>query len=124
MRGKRFGLISLAMFTLVFLNVVPIPFSKHQPLPTLTIYTCPKSFTGIVGFNQRLAIASWLMIEPRPEIILMCNDSGVDRVARDLGFVHNPNIPHSASGAPHVDAIMKSGEDLGTCHGDVTVMSW
>ena len=58
----------------------------------LTIGTVPRAFTGLHKIKQENALNSWVRIEPRPEIILLCDDPGVERAAQEFGCKFVPDI--------------------------------
>jgi len=58
----------------------------------LTIFSIPKSFEGSCRIRQENAIQSWCRLEPRPSVILFCDDLGVEETAAKLGCVYEPDI--------------------------------
>lgn len=42
----------------------------------LTIFSYPKPFKGHIDVIQRNAINSWTLLNPKPEIILACDEEG------------------------------------------------
>ena len=71
----------------------------------ITIFSAPKPFTNPHIANiQRNAIASWTKL-PDVDIILLGDEPGLADVARELGVKHIPDIAHSPSGAPLMDAM-------------------
>lgn len=77
----------------------------------ITIFTIPYKFEGIFKVRQENAIQCWQRIVKDVEIILFCDDSGVDKAAKQFGCVHVPDIGRNQWGTPLVsDAFMKAQE--------------
>lgn len=51
----------------------------------LTLVTVPLPFDGPKGLAQRNALGSWLMLNPRPEILFIDEKGGLDDVAERVG---------------------------------------
>lgn len=81
----------------------------------LTLFAVPKPFAGHIDVIQRNALMSWARLEPRPEVILMGDDEGVEQVANELSFVHLGGLPTSDFGTPLVNEIftMAAGRAVG-----------
>jgi len=75
----------------------------------VAIFTVPKAFTGHIGTIQRNAIKSWMMLDPRPEIILLGNEEGIAEVACELGVTHIADIEYNEFGTPLVSSILRAG---------------
>jgi hypothetical protein len=71
----------------------------------LTIFSCPKAFEGKTAVNQYNAVKSWLLLDPKPEIILIGDDNGVEGVCRDLDLCHIPDVERNEYGTPLVNSI-------------------
>lgn len=52
---------------------------------SLTLVTVPLPFDGPKGLAQRNALGSWLLLNPRPEIIFIDEKGGLDDIARRVG---------------------------------------
>ena len=76
----------------------------------LTIFSCPKPFRGHVDVTQRNAIRSWLLLDPRPDVILLGDDEGVAEAARDLGVRHIPEVARNEFGTPLMSALFEEAE--------------
>lgn len=79
---------------------------------TLTIYACPKAFTGHFATIQWNAIRSWTLLEPKPRIVLLGSDSGVGEAARELGVEQVESLPRSEFGTPLVPGIFQHIREL------------
>jgi hypothetical protein len=76
----------------------------------ITIFAMPKAFRGHFDVIQRNALRSWMLLEPKPEIILLGNDAGVGEVAREFGLVHVPDVRCNSLGTPLVSDIFGKAE--------------
>lgn len=76
----------------------------------LTIFTCPKSFKGHIDIIQRNAINSWLLLEPKPEVLLIGDDEGVSQLAQELGVCHLANLEINDYGTPLVSSLFRIAE--------------
>jgi hypothetical protein len=85
-----------------------------EPEPMLTIFSCPKPFRGHVNITQRNAIQSWLLLEPRPDVILLGDDEGVSRVAAEYKVRHIPKVECSEFGTPLVSSLFEESEKAST----------
>jgi hypothetical protein len=54
----------------------------------LTLFSCPRAFTGHIGIIQVNAIHSWTLLKPKPEIILFGDDEGVKEISAKFGARH------------------------------------
>jgi len=77
----------------------------------LTIFSCPKPFRGHVSITQKNAIRSWLLLDPRPDVILLGNDEGVAETARELGARHIPDVECNEFGTPLLSSIFAKAEE-------------
>jgi hypothetical protein len=78
----------------------------------LTLFAIPKPFEGHSGLIQRNAITSWLALEPRPEIILLGRETGVEEVVREFGLRWFPDLGRTEYGTPLLgDAFRKVGAE-------------
>lgn len=76
----------------------------------LTIFSCPKPFKGNIDIIQRNAITSWLLLQPRPEIILIGDEEGTAEVCREFGLRHILEVQRNENGIPLVNAIFGIGQ--------------
>ncbi|MEM4297001.1 MAG: glycosyl transferase family 2, partial [Nitrososphaerota archaeon] len=59
----------------------------------ITLFACPRSFTDEhIALIQTKAIQSWLLLEPRPQIILLGNEKGVKEISQEYDIEHIPDI--------------------------------
>ena len=76
----------------------------------ITFLASPKAFRGTDAENQRRAITSWLLTQPRVEVILYGDAPGASRVCEELGCIHARSIDAAPSGVPYFNAIVKHAE--------------
>jgi len=79
----------------------------------LTLFAIPKAFQGHVDRIQRNAIASWLALEPQPEIILLGDDAGTAEVAAEFGVQHIPTIRRNEYGTPLMNSMFEAAQRVG-----------
>jgi hypothetical protein len=80
----------------------------------LTIFSCPKPFRGPVDVTQRNAVRSWLLLKPKPEVILLGDDEGVGRVAAELKVRHIPRVECNEFGTPLMSSLFRQAEEAST----------
>jgi hypothetical protein len=78
----------------------------------LTIFATPKPFRGHIDVIQRNAIASWMYLQPTPQVILMGDEEGIAAAAADYGCFHMPEISRNEYGTPLVSAVFAEAERL------------
>jgi hypothetical protein len=71
----------------------------------LTIFTTGKPFEGHIGVIQRNALASWKLLHPDCEIILLGDEDGAAEAAADLELKHIPSIARNEVGTPLLDDL-------------------
>ena len=76
----------------------------------ITLFACPKSFSGHIEVIQRNAIKSWILLEPRPEIILLGDDNGIAEVCREFDLIHVPGVEKNEYGTPFVNSVFGIGQ--------------
>ncbi|MCS6789613.1 MAG: hypothetical protein NZ580_01325, partial [Bacteroidia bacterium] len=71
----------------------------------------PKPFTDPnITQQQILALESWLFMRPRPQIIYIGEEEGVEEVCRQYGVEFIPDVARRPSGLPLISDIFKRGE--------------
>jgi hypothetical protein len=73
----------------------------------LTIFSCPKPFSGQTGVIQRNAIRSWTLLTPSPEILLMGGEEGSQAVARECGAECVEAVATNQRGTPLISAMFQ-----------------
>ena len=73
----------------------------------LTIFTTPRAFAGQFDVIQRNAIASWIRLQPRPQVLLMGNESGTAEVCSQFGVEHVPEVRVNEFGTPFADSMIE-----------------
>ncbi len=74
----------------------------------LTIFSCPKPFKGHIEIIQRNAIQSWSRLLPKPQIILMGDEQGVQEIAREFGLEHAGSIRRNPYGTFLLSSIFEA----------------
>lgn len=77
----------------------------------LTIFACPRGFSGKHAVIQRNAVLSWTRLMPKAEVILCCDDPGTAGLCRELGLKHLPDIARSPQGTPLVNDIFLKAQE-------------
>lgn len=80
----------------------------------ITLFTTPKPFHDHIEIIQRNAIASWIHLNPKPEILLFGNEPGAAEVAQEFGITHVPDIVRNDFGTPRVDGLFLEARRLAT----------
>ncbi len=78
----------------------------QQTMPGITIFAAPKPFVDShIATIQRNAIRSWLALGPQVEVLLVGDEAGIARVARELGVKHLGAVERNPKGTPLISAI-------------------
>ena len=73
----------------------------------LTLFSAPKPFTNPhVAMIQRNAIRSWTLL-PDVEVVLLGEEHGLAKAARELGVKHLPNVARNESGTPLISSMFQ-----------------
>lgn len=76
----------------------------------LTIFTTAKPFEGHIGIIQRNALASWKLLHPECEIILLGDEDGAAEAAADLDLKHIPSVARNEFGTPLLDDLFEKAK--------------
>ncbi len=74
-------------------------------LPQVTLVTTFKPQTGVFQYLQENALCSWLALKPQPEVLIVGESAGVDRLAKKYGVRYIRNVRTTPSGVPLVNDI-------------------
>ena len=78
-----------------------------DPIPVLTLFSSPKPFSDPhIAMIQRNAILSWKQL-PQAEIILLGNEAGVAKAARDLHTKHLAQVECNRNGTPLISSMIQ-----------------
>lgn len=80
----------------------------------LTLFSLPKPFRGNIDLIQHNAIISWMLLEPKPEIILIGDEEGTAEVSKKFGLRYIPQIEKNEFGTPLVNSILEIGQSNAT----------
>ena len=73
----------------------------------LTLFTVPKPFRGHIGDIQRNAIESWRALHHDVQVVLVGDEEGVERAARDAHVEHVGGLARSDRGTPRLDSAFE-----------------
>ena len=76
----------------------------------LTLFAMPKPFEGHIEVIQRNAIRSWTLLDPRPQIILIGNETGTAEIVREFELTHIPEVGCNEYGTPFLPDIFARAE--------------
>ena len=82
--------------------------------PAVSIFCMPKPFEGHIGVIQRNAIRSWTLLRPRPQVILVGDETGTAEVADETGATRVPDVRCNEFGTPLVDDIFRQARQQAT----------
>ena len=74
----------------------------------LTVFSIPKPFLGHIGVVQRNALGSWMRLGVGVQVLLLGNDEGVAKAAREAGAEHVPDIERNEYGTPLVNSAFST----------------
>ena len=81
----------------------------------ITFFSIPKSFVGKNIIHQRNAILSWLSINPKPNVCLLGNETGVKEICNEFDLFHIKDIKCNEFGTPLLnnafDKVMNLSND-------------
>ena len=79
----------------------------------LTIFSAPKPFRDPrIVMIQRNAIGSWRRLRDI-QVLLMGNEDGVERVARETGAIHVGDVATNAQGTPLISSMVHAARERG-----------
>jgi hypothetical protein len=92
--------------------VQPLPPEPEAIGARVTLFTLPRSMYGEAAVRQKIAIASWLKLRPRPYILLMGEDPGVGEYAQEIGVTWVPDIAKNQYGTPLISSCWEKAHQL------------
>ncbi len=78
-------------------------------MSNVTLFCCPKSFTGHNALIQHNALNNWFNIESA-DVILLGPDAGIAEAAQQYNFKHIPEIALSEHGTPLLDDMFNKAQ--------------
>ena len=93
-----------------------------------TLFTIPKAFKGLIGAIQRNAVRSWQRLQPKCEILLFGDESGIAETADELGVIHVPTIEKNEYGTPLLSSAFDQAQRISSydmliyCNADIIFM--
>ncbi|MGB3240956.1 MAG: glycosyltransferase [Geitlerinemataceae cyanobacterium] len=97
------------------LDRTAIPFQKtpsNIDTQNITIFTTTKPFQGHSGIIQRNAIQTWMSLQPKPEVIVLGQEEGVEEISRELGLRYVPNVDRNEYGTPTISGLFNTAQNL------------
>jgi len=81
----------------------------------ITIFVTFRSFEHPhFGLIQRNAIGSWMKLDPKPQVLMMGNETGCKEICEEFGAIHVPDIKLSEHNTPMLDDMFLRAEQLST----------
>jgi hypothetical protein len=78
----------------------------------ITLFTTTKPFIGKNAIIQTNALKSWKLLKPECEIIVFGDSSGTDKICRDLGLIHIPEIQCNEFGTPLLNDLFEKAKKM------------
>lgn len=78
----------------------------------LTLFAIPKPFIGHIGVIQRNAVRSWILLNPKPEIILFGKDKGTAEICSEFGLKHIPEVACNEYTTPLLSDLFKKAQSV------------
>lgn len=79
---------------------------------SFTLFAVPRAWEGKYGIEQENAVRSWLLLEPRPEVILFYDDPGTAEAAKEYGCVYAPDLGRNEHGTPYVHHVFHQAQEM------------
>jgi FkbM family methyltransferase len=76
----------------------------------VTLFALPRVFRGGTAMLQKNAVKSWMLLQPRPQIILFGDDDGVAETANEFGLRHIPDIKRNEYGTPLINDVFEKAQ--------------
>ena len=80
----------------------------------ITLFTIPKPFEGHYDVIQKNAISSWLLLEPKCEIIVFSHDLSTKLVCDEYQIRYIKDFKNNDYGTPLLDGIWKKVKEVAT----------
>lgn len=90
-------------------------------MSTLAIFTAPKPFTDAhIDTIQRNAIRSWQALGLGVEVLLLGDEPGMAKAAKELGAAHVKDVARNAQGTPLVSSLFEAAR----AHSDAPFLAY
>jgi len=76
----------------------------------ITLVSCPKPFRDHFAVIQRNALKSWTLLDAKPEIILIGEETGIEEAATEFGAHHIRHVERNEYGTPLVNSVFSQAE--------------
>ena len=81
--------------------------------PLITLFTAPKPFVNPhIKTIQNNAILSWKELGPDVKIVLIGNEDGVEKVAKETNVAFFPDVKRNDQGTPLISSIFTIGRQM------------
>lgn len=77
----------------------------------LTIFAVPKAFRGHFAIIQENAIASWARLKPKPEIILLGEEEGIQSICKKYKLIQVKKIKKNNLGTPLLSDVFEKAKE-------------
>ena len=84
--------------------------AERSVAPAVSLFCMPKPFEGHIGVIQRNAIRSWTLLRPRPQVILVGDETGTTEVADEIGATRVPEVRCNEFGTPLIDDVFRQAQ--------------
>jgi hypothetical protein len=79
----------------------------NEIMPLITLFSAPKPFTDThIAMIQRNAIKSWTLL-PDVEVILLGEETGLAKAAKEFGVKHIPDVARNEAGVPLISSMFQ-----------------
>jgi hypothetical protein len=79
----------------------------NEIMPLITLFSAPKPFTDPhIARIQRNAIKSWTLL-PDVEVILLGEETGLAKAAKEFGVKHIPDVARNEAGVPLISSMFQ-----------------
>jgi hypothetical protein len=79
----------------------------NEIMPLITLFSAPKPFTDThIAMIQRNAIKSWTLL-PDVEVILLGEETGLAKAAKEFGVKHIPDVARNETGVPLISSMFQ-----------------
>jgi len=78
----------------------------------ITLFTIPKPFEGHYEIIQKNAIISWMLLEPKCEIIVFSDDLSTEKICNEYQIRYLRDFKNNSYGTPLLDGIWKKVKEV------------
>lgn len=78
----------------------------------LSLFSIPKAFRGHIADIQFNAIKSWTLLNPRPDVILLGNEYGIEAISKELHVRQVTDIARNEFGTPLISSAFSIADRI------------